>query len=378
MLSRRRDPKLTFDESIEAKIEAVIERIDQAGKWDEDAEDKLSTALTDATMRSAPTVADAWIKMGRSYLKKMDRFTRGFEKQLRKDYGPGLDRMQTFIAVTADLGNSYTKSDRASRREPYYFRALSGLHARACRVANEVHCLLEHGYPRAALARTRTLHELSVVATVLAEHETTHADLAERYVLHETILNSGDARVYQERASRLGYTPFTPEFIESLSDDFDDLVERFGKPYKRPFGWAADLLGNGDPKFDQLENLADLAHMRGHYKWATREVHADSKGLRLNTIERGGEYAYLTGVTNVGLADPAAIAVAALQSVTIALMLQPEDASPSANLNCASLSHMSRSIKELFMAGEERIAVREDSLQARLARKRRPVSNQRE
>ncbi|WP_217430933.1 DUF5677 domain-containing protein [Sphingomonas bacterium] len=44
------------------------------------------------------------------------------------------------------------------------------LHARACQVVFEIITLMENGLADGAMARWRTLHEITVVATILAEH----------------------------------------------------------------------------------------------------------------------------------------------------------------------------------------------------------------
>ena len=59
----------------------------------------------------------------------------------------------------------------------YVFEALSRLLARACRIAEEVLVLLKAGYGQGALARWRALHEVAVVADLIAENG---EDCAER------------------------------------------------------------------------------------------------------------------------------------------------------------------------------------------------------
>lgn len=74
-------------------------------------------------------------------------------------------------------------------KQDYLFEALTGLHARACRVAVEIHHLLAGGFPMGALARCRTLHEIAVTMMILADFGCMdeHPDLAERFLLHEDI-----------------------------------------------------------------------------------------------------------------------------------------------------------------------------------------------
>jgi len=309
-------------------------------------------------------VADAWQRDSRRYLSRQRRYERHFRRQLTKDYGGGLDLLRTFIALSADLGQIYQGSVDLEDRDPHALEVSIRLHARACRVALEVHSLLTAGLPNAAIARTRTLHEISVVSTLIADHEDSHPDLAERYFLHDAVLNRSDARVYQDVAAGLGLEQFEDDFIESTNSIADDLIGKYGPPYKKPYGWAAHLIGNPDPKFDQLEKAAGLEYLRGHYKWATREVHADSKGLRLNTIERGDVIMHLAGATNLGLVEPAGMCLRALHSVNVNLVLSKNSSHPSHGLYCAALSELISRVEALLAAGEAAVEQREETLQS--------------
>lgn len=362
----RRQQEGTFDDRINAVTEAAIEKLDRAGKWNDETFEELTDRFSEAIHEPASRIVDTWMQHWRTHRRKTARYGRAFARRLAKDYGAGLDRMHAFIDVSIGTGADYGPSERAKSRDAYTLHALLGLHARGCLVALEVHTLLSNGFPQAALARARTLHEISVVALLLSEHELSHPDLAERYVLHEKVLNLSDANSFQEYADELGYVRFDDELMKALKTDRDELVERFGTPYKKVFGWASDLIGNKDPKFDQLEKLAERAHLRGHYKWASREVHADSKGLRLNTIVRGDQRSQLVGKTNLGLVEPATLAVGALQNVTVSLVLDPENASPSTSVVCAALNYMVPTIAEELRKGHDAVTDREAKLQQRI------------
>jgi hypothetical protein len=140
-----------------------------------------------------------------------------------------------------------------------------------------VHRLLSSGFPKGALSRCRTLHELAVTSIVIAEHgrEPAHADLAEKFLLHQVVMEYKDALVYQEQCETLGYEPFSDEAMAKMKRRHDDLVQRYGPLFAKPYGWASGLDGP-QPTFRDLEKLAELSHLRSHYRWASHEVHSDA------------------------------------------------------------------------------------------------------
>jgi len=157
------------------------------------------------------------------------------------------------------------------------FEALIGLYARACRVAREVHYLLSGGFPFGALARSRTLHELAVITIVIADYgrEDEHADLADRFIQHAWIARYRDAKLYQESREALGQEPLSDEDMAQMQQQHDLLIAKYGKTYSKDYGWATGLNRQSSaPDFRELEGLADLSHLRWHYKQQSHEVHA--------------------------------------------------------------------------------------------------------
>ena len=65
---------------------------------------------------------------------------------------------------------------------------------------------------------------------------------------------------------------------KTFKSEHDNLVRRFGKDYKKPYGWAASAIGIKSPSFDQIERHIGLDHMRPYYGMASDNVHANSHG----------------------------------------------------------------------------------------------------
>ena len=102
-----------------------------------------------------------------------------------------------------ELGESFNVADRpaAVDDQDHRFEALVLVHARACLVVSEIHALLRTGHAYDARARWRTLHELSVVASVLGEGD---GALANRFLVHGVVERYQDARLHELNRERTG------------------------------------------------------------------------------------------------------------------------------------------------------------------------------
>jgi hypothetical protein len=153
------------------------------------------------------------------------------------------------------------------------FGVLLALHGRSCDVFREVLTLAQSGYPYGALARWRTLHEISAVLALIARHG---PKLAERFFAHEII----DAwRAVQEMVPSSDPIE-SPEF-EYLSQLRAALLELYGKEFDTQYGWAAEILHRSRPTFADIEAATDLIWWRDNYKLACHTVHAGLKGATI-------------------------------------------------------------------------------------------------
>jgi hypothetical protein len=292
----------------------------------------IGDALNETLDVHSRWLADTLQRGSKRPLRDHRRAQEGFERRLRRHWGAALDRYLLLWLCVQEAGDRFDRANRpiAVRERDLVFDVLTGLHARACRTALEVHRLLSGGMPMGALARCRTLHELAVTAWVIADYgrRPEHADLAERFLLHGAVTSYKDALIYQERSQMLGYEPLTDDDMERMRQRRQELIARYGRDYRMPYGWAAQL----DPApqhFRGLEELAKLSHLRGHYKWASHEVHSDAKGWALNVYRRGEDFVRSSGVVNVGLAEPGHLALISLHQVTVGLLtagVEPQSA----------------------------------------------------
>jgi len=257
-------------------------------------------------------------------LNEWDAARREFEERLYDLWKEGLDRLDMLITMAHEAGESYVEdlhresAEEESSSDPVLTDVLTALHCRACRTAREVVCLLKAGYADGAHARWRSLHELAVTANFLVEHL---GDTPQRYLEHAAVERFRAAEKYQQHCETLGYDPFTEEEMAELKEAFDDVVAKFGAPFREDYGWAAEALQKARPTFTQIEASLDMAHWRPWFRLACQSVHAGSQGMHFALgLAHDTPGMLLAGASDAGLADPAHQMAISLTMVTTALL----------------------------------------------------------
>jgi hypothetical protein len=171
---------------------------------------------------------------------------------------------------------------------------------RACQVTDEIICLLENGFADGAMARWRTLHEIAVVAVVIAQYG---ENLAERYLAHQAVESKKAMDKYLACFKALGYKPLPVREQKNIQKNYDLAIAQYGKPFKSEYGWAASHLKNDRPTFADLEAAAGRAEMRSHYQMGNDNIHAGIRSMfiRLGLLDYTG---LLSGRSNAGLTEP--------------------------------------------------------------------------
>lgn len=246
---------------------------------------------------------------------QMDQFR--FNLQAR--WGKGFDALRMLIELSRDVGSDFHRRARRSRssRKMHLNRALSHLHVRAIQIASEIMVLLENGYADGAMARWRTLHEVTCVAMVLDEGGDA---LAERYLAHEIVEAKKGLHQFEQCHGPLGYAPLSKRAAARIERGYADAIRRFGKEFGGDYGWAAAYLKNPQPNFSMIEEAAGRAMMRSHYKMASHNVHASTKGIAYRLGALNGEFATIAGASNVGFVEPGQNLALSLMHITMLLL----------------------------------------------------------
>lgn len=275
-----------------------------------------------------------------------------FQWSVLQKWGKALDLLEMFIVIAIEAGEDFNKEFRpsASQNSDFEFDVLTRLHARSCQIANEVLTLLKSGYADGAHARWRTMHEVVVTGLFVNKFG---QDTAERYLLHDIVESYRASQVYQRHCLQLGYEPYTNEELQQLQSTYQQLVNRFGHAYTNSYGWAAHALGKHNPRFSDIEQAADLGHWRPHYKLASHNIHANSKGalFKLGLYPKSQEL-LLAGPSDTGFTDPGhSTAISLLQITTSLLTLKP-------NIDrltvCRMLSTLAEEIGNSFLSIQKR------------------------
>ncbi|MEA3083502.1 MAG: hypothetical protein QOC89_1199 [Paraburkholderia sp.] len=178
------------------------------------------------------------------------------------------------------------------------------LHARAVQIANEVACLLKGGYADGAMARSRSLHETTVILTFLGRHDD---ELASRFIDFQAILRWKAVCEYNEHHAALGFDPIPPDDIDRYERKRDSVVAKYGDTFKSDTGngWASEVLKQKRVTFRDIEDFVDLSCLRPQYGFASKNIHAgvDSIGYKLG-LSMSNQETLLYGPSNVGLIEP--------------------------------------------------------------------------
>ena len=176
-----------------------------------------------------------------------------------------------------------------------------------------------------------SLHEIAVAGRLISQHG---QDLAERYLLHDTIERYKLALRYQEYAKQINEELIPQEDFDRLTLKRDELVARFGNAFKEDYGWAASAIGTEHPTIRDIERHVDL-DWGPYYRIASDNVHANAHGTyyRLGLNPRASEV-LLAGPSEVGLAAPGHSTALSLSQITTALL------ATRSNLDCLVLQKL--------------------------------------
>ena len=231
------------------------------------------------------------------------RDVNGFRKRLEKRWGGGLESLRMLVTIArefaAGMNNGPGSAGGGSR--PQTFDVMIKLYVRACQVADEIICLLGGGFADGAMARWRTLHEITSVAFLIEQNG---EELAESYVAHQIVESRKAARQYEEYRERLGLTPIDVLDLQQIEKDYAALIAKYGNEFGSDQGWAAKTLGIQRPKISDIQRAAQLDHLGPYYRMASHNVHANPKGVFFKLGLIGDEQTMLAGPSNAGLADP--------------------------------------------------------------------------
>lgn len=246
------------------------------------------------------------------------RERRAFASHIESLWGCALENLEFVVTIARAIAAESRGLPEPLPGEVQTREVLVRLHARACQVADEALLLLQHGFGDGAHARWRTLHELAVVATFVAERGEC---VAERYLAHVAVETCRGARQYQVYCRQLGEKKLTKREVARSEDALAAVVAKYGKDILTDYGWASESLGNKRPTFSGIEKVVNLDYMRPLCRLAGHNVHANPKGAvcRLG-LPQEWKGSALAGPSDEGLGEATRGVSWSLMMATLALL----------------------------------------------------------
>lgn len=257
---------------------------------------------------------------GQADARREDEIKR-FRKRLESYWREPLELLTKQRSVAMRFGEdmTYWLRSQATASDSELTEALLRLHARACQIAGEIEVLLRAGFSDGALARWRTLHEVSIVALFLQQQGNA---VAKRYIDHLAVDAYDSAQKFVVASTEGQISWISDREMEVLRRDVEHQKDQYGKDFVCQYGWASEALGLSRPDFVQIEKAVQFDRLRPYYKLASNTVHAGPGGAFQNSGQLGGaSIALLAGPSNAGLAEAGRLTAMSLTHVSSALML---------------------------------------------------------
>ncbi len=274
------------------------------------ADDRLGNAVPRIVDEIAPNILKSLYESAPGALAEWASMRRGFERRLRRTWRKPFDRLEMLITIARESGEQHLTDTLNSECQEFVkdsnalqlIDALVRLHARACRVASEIACLLRGGFADGAIARWRSLHEIAVIGMFLTQAK---GDVPERYLAHGTVERFKRAKQYQQHSKALRQKPYSAKQMRKFESECNASVAKYGIAFKSEYGWASSALASKRPTFADIEENLDMDKWRPYYSMACSGVHAGSQSLFWSLgIPESSDLEVLAGASNTGLADP--------------------------------------------------------------------------
>lgn len=277
-----------------------------------------------------------------------------FREQLELRWGEAFNLLRMLLTSCRELGQeTATRLRRSRARKNRILRSLLvRLHARACQITAEIITLMENGFADGAMARWRTLYEVGVVATVIADAGDA---LARQYIDHEIVESKLAMDEYARCQMAMGFKPIPNRERRRVERAFAAAVKTHGADFGRPYGWAAAHLKRKRVTFRDLEAAAQRSAMRAYYKMASYNVHADTpKSIFCRLGVMGDQSIVVAGATDAGFTDPGQNAAITLVQIT-ALLLADRMSNLDVWVKAQALIMIRDEIPDAFMRADRKL-----------------------
>jgi hypothetical protein len=306
------------------QIKEIMESFFEEIKKKEPNDQRRIEMMEELFSKNLPDITNILVKSlkERSHIMLNDhRFIdEGFYARHNQRWFEAFDLLQEFYVISYEIGEEIGKDGEAFNTEEsaYLFDVLLRLHARSIQITKEILVLMQHGYADGAVARWRTLHEITIISLFIAKHGNKTAKLYKEF---NQVESYREMLSYNNNYKKLGFEPLSNNEKNRIREDFEKLKAKYGNDFVEEYGWTKLVLEKKDRSLSGIEKSIELDHMRPFYKWACNAVHGGPKAAYYKIGNYGNPEVLLAGPTNYGLADPGQNTALSLLLITSSLVV---------------------------------------------------------
>jgi hypothetical protein len=312
---------------------------------------KIQTFVNQYTDREAEDLFKTIIEQKSKKIQNHHEYNADFYLLLKKRWQSAIELLEAFYLLSIETGSKFNEEflKQALESNDYAFLTLRLLHGRACLVTGEIIILLKNGYPDGAVARWRTLYELSVTANFLKKHGN---PTFIKYLEHQYIEYDFSAKTYQKYAKDLHQEPLTESELARNNKYKQSLIEKYGANFIQQYGWASDTLNEqkGRISFKRIAENSDFAKLYPYYQMASIAVHSNARGFAVVLGQpQNQEKVILVGPSDAGFADPGSLTAISLLQINVQFLSIAISESPSRLVALKSMLKLEREIQDKFL-----------------------------
>lgn len=287
-------------------------------------EDKLNDIIHRAFEGSLPEITsilhDSLGKNSHYMLTEHRFIDEEYYARRNRQWFEAFDLLEEFSVISYEIGEDIGKNGKEFNAVDtcYLYDILLRLHARSIQITKEILVLMRHGFADGAMARWRTMHEISVIALFISKNGNLTAKMYKEFCDVESYK---EMISYSENSQRLGFAKLADKEILRHEENIAKLKKAYGDDFVKPYGWTMLILDPRSRTFKGIEASIDQDHLRPFYNWACNAVHAGPKAAYYRIGSLDNNKLILAGPTNYGFADPGQNTALSLFEITSAMIL---------------------------------------------------------
>lgn len=263
---------------------------------------------------------------------------------------PAFDQLEILWRIAQELGEAHghEMGGDSGNADNTTIAALSYLFPKALLVTQEIICLLKGGFPDGALARWRSLHELSITAMYIAQ---VGEQAAVSYLQSFHFAARRAARQMNEHSDRLGLKRFSSVELAEFDNRCDQAERALGRKIEKDKDGEWPAITITHRTIVDIERFVGMEHWRPYYKWASAHTHAAHRPFdKLLGLAESSAAVHLVGQSNSGFVDPFQMTAITLAQITTTYLL----ASPNADriVHCDIVNELAEQIGAIAKEAE--------------------------